>query len=266
MANGRTPRFDTVVVRALSVSTSDPHQLWQPLRVGPVSERIAQRILGLIANQELRPGDRLPSERELAELLGVSRPSLREAIKSLQAHGRVQVRHGAGVFVTEPHSAHELQTALLAQEMSLAELFAMREVLELPAAEWAAERQEPRRLASMQAAFDSLLAASLAADVDWGALMTLDAAYHLRIVEAAGNRFLSQTVGVLHAMLAQSMQTTLMLPGRLERSRTEHREILDAILAGDAARARGAVLTHLTGARDAALARVETDRRAAQNG
>lgn len=225
------------------------------MRVGRVSERVADRILEVIEAERLRPGERLPAERTLAEALGVSRPSLREALQALQARGLVEVRHGTGVFVAEPRSTRDLREAVAQTDMSLAELFAMRDVLEVPAAEWAAARHDELDLAQVRRAYDSLREASLADEVDWGRLQMLDANFHLSIVDAAGNRFLRRTAGVLHDILNRGMDTTLQIPGRLERSRDEHEQILAAIVAGDAVTAGAAVRAHIDSARQAALRR-----------
>lgn len=234
--------------------SSDP-QLWAPLRQGSVSDLIAGRILEVISTGRLRPGDRLPPERELAAMLGTSRPSLREALRSLKAQGHVEIRHGAGVFVADPATTRTLRRALLAEEISLSELFDMREVLELPAAAWAATHQDADRLGRVREAYDTLMAASARAEVDWARLQELDAAFHLRIVEAAGNRFLTRTLGVLQEILARGMETTLRVPGRLQRSRLEHERILNALIAGDPIAARRAASAHIQGARKAATAR-----------
>ncbi|HEX6519612.1 MAG TPA: FCD domain-containing protein [Streptosporangiaceae bacterium] len=144
--------------------------------------------------------------------------------------------------------------------MSLAELFDMREVLELPAAAWAARNHDADRLAMVTAAYEALQVASLEEVTDWRQLQELDAAFHMRIVEASGNRFLPRTLGVLQEMLAQSMETTLQVTGRLEKSRQDHKQILDALLAGDAAAARRAAAAHIRGARQAAFARLRNVR------
>lgn len=234
-------------------------EMWTPLRHGRVADLIADRVLEVIANHQLNPGDRLPPERELAGLLGTSRPSVREALRSLQAQGRVEIRHGTGVFVADPATARTLREAMLAEEMSLAELFDMREVLELPAVVWAAKYQDTERLERVREAYTALEAASAEETVDWAALQQLDAAFHLRIVEAAGNRFLTRTLGVLQEILAKGMETTLRIPGRLQRSRVDHKRILDELLAADPVAARRAAAAHIRGARKAALARVRDE-------
>lgn len=229
--------------------------LWLPLRQGKVSDLIARRILDVISADMLKPGDRLPSERELAAMLKTSRPSLREALRSLKAQGILEIRHGAGVFVADPATTRTLRDALATEKMSLTELFDMREVLELPAAEWAARTGDAARLAAVEDAYETLRSASLAPEPDWAQLQRLDSLFHLRIVEAAGNRFLIRTLGVLQEILARGMETTLRAPGRLEKSRRDHERILAALRARDPAAARRAARTHIRGARGAAIPR-----------
>ncbi|MBK1783655.1 FadR family transcriptional regulator [Prauserella sp. ASG 168] len=238
--------------------------MWTRLERGMVSDRISGQILEVIAGERLRPGDRLPPERELAALLGVSRPSLREALRSLKAQGHVEVRHGSGVFVADPATTRTLREAMVTEEMSLVELFDMREVLELPAAGWAASNGDKDKLAAVLRAYEQLDAATREDPVDWNTLQELDAAFHMRIVEAAGNRFMTRTLTVLQEILSRGMETTLRVPGRLERSRDDHRRILDAVLGGDPAAARRAVKTHINGARKAAMARLHEDQRRAE--
>jgi GntR family transcriptional regulator, transcriptional repressor for pyruvate dehydrogenase complex len=238
--------------------------VWQSVApVGTVSDRIAQQILKLISTDEIKPGDRLPSERDLAALLGVSRPSVREAVKALEAQGRLRVRHGQGVFVASPPAEKDLRAALAQQELTLGELFAMREVLEVPAAGWAASAGDEARIAATAAALDDMNRAIRTAPADFERLRALDSAFHMRIVEAAGNRFLKQTLGVLQEMLATSMETTLLLPGRLAKSRTEHERILDALRRGDSAGARAAARRHIRSAQGAARLRLQNERREA---
>lgn len=232
--------------------------LWEPLGQGKISDRIAQQILVLVAEEQLRTGDRLPAERELAALLRVSRPSLREAVRSLQAQGHLEVRHGSGVFVAEPHAARELRAAVVHQQLTMDELFAMREVLELPAAAWAAEHRDAEKIDVVRRACDVLVAAGTEPRADFAKMRALDTAFHLSIVAAAGNRFLQQTAGVLHDMLTAGMQTTLQVPGRLTASRLEHERIVAALVAGDPENARRAARDHIKAAHAAASSGIDT--------
>lgn len=226
--------------------------VWQVLGKGSLTARIRQEILRYIAERRLVAGDRLPSERALATLLQVSRPSVREAARALETEGRLVVRHGQGVYVAEAATGRRLRSSLMAQEHSLQELYSMREVLEVPAARWAAERGDRAALDTVGAALDDLGVALDRDRLRYDELQALDAAFHLRIVQASGNRFLEQTQGVLNDILRQGMTTTLRIPGRVERSRTDHRRIYRALLDGDSRAAAQAARAHVRGARKAA--------------
>jgi GntR family transcriptional repressor for pyruvate dehydrogenase complex len=220
---------------------------WQPVGgAGLLSERIVHQIESLVAADQLKPGDRLPAERELALLLGVSRPSLREAIRSLAVQGRVSVRHGQGVFIEDP-TTKRLRSSL-GTGGDVEELFAMREVLEVPGAGWAAERATPEQLDSIRMAYYELSAATTRDPVDWDELQRLDARFHESIVRAGGNRFMLRTIGVLNEIIQAGMETTLRAPGRLEASARDHAAILAALEAGDAPAARAAARKHIRGA------------------
>lgn len=228
---------------------------WTPIdKPGNLTVRIADHIRELIQTHQLSVGQRLPSEREMARLLGVSRPALREAVKLLEASGQLQVQHGVGNFIrAQPDDP--LRAGLSEQEGTLTELFAMREVLEKAAAAWAAEAATGERIEMLES---TLHKEELACQppLDFERLAQLNASFHLQIVQMAGNRFLSRTVGVLHEMIAAGMETTLSIPGRVEQSMQEHRIILDAIRHRDSERAGQAIAAHIHGAREAALERV----------
>jgi len=246
------------MVEVVARTHEDSDVGWRALGQGGLSSRIREEILRMLAERGLLPGDQLPSERELAATLRVSRPSVREAVRSLQAEGRLIVQHGRGVFVSEPTSRQRLRAAMAELDHDLGELFAMREVLEVPAARWAAERGDDTALAAVQHAFESLERALGRKPLDYNELQRLDTAFHLRIVQAADNRLLEQSQAVLAELLSTGMRTTLEIPGRIKQSRSEHRTILEALLAGNAEAAAMAAGAHVRGARDAANARIDT--------
>jgi GntR family transcriptional repressor for pyruvate dehydrogenase complex len=225
----------------------------------PLFQRVAGQIEHFITGNGLRPGDRLPGERELCEALGVSRASVREALRSLQASGIVLVRHGKGVFVAAPDEGQRaLRRFARLREVGLEELFAMREVLEVPAAGWAATSATDQQLQQLVATFDELRQA-VAAGRPPAELQAMDATLHLQIAEFASNRFLAMTQTVLQEMLNRSMETTLSIAGRPARSAREHAEIVEALLARDPRRARAAARRHIHSARRAALRRVAAE-------
>lgn len=236
--------------------------VWSSIKQsGSLTDRIVDRIGQLIDDEGLETGVRLPAEREMARMLGVSRPALREAVKVLEERGRLTVRHGQGVFVARV-ALDEVRDRLGKLEANLTELFDMRLVLEEPAAAWAASRGSDEDIAGLA---ESLAAAEVArrAPIDFDRLGGLDTAYHMQIVRMAKNRFLQQTLGVLQDMLKSGMETTLTIPGRLESAGNEHRRIYTAIAARDPDEAAAAIRDHVSGARHAALDRVHSEVEAA---
>ena len=216
--------------------------------------RIATQLVELISLQKLNPGDRLPPERALAELLEVSRPSLREALHILQAQGLVQIKHGQGTFVQEPIVAQELRASMMSTTHGLNELFNAREVLEVPASKWAAEKATKEDIRLLRATLNQIDTVTSISPIDFDQLQILDAKFHLTIVEIAGNRFINQTLNVLQDVMKMSMETTLRLPGRSEKSRSEHNAILSAIESGNGEVASKLTMQHISGARAVAVA------------
>jgi len=216
--------------------------------------RIATQLMDLIELKKLSPGDKLPPERQLAHLLAVSRPSLREALHILQAQGLVQIKHGQGTFVQEPIVAQELRASMMTKTHGLNELFDAREVLEVPASKWAAEKATKEDIRLLRTTLNQIDTVTASHPIDFDQLQLLDAKFHLTIVGVAGNRFINQTLNVLQDVMRMSMETTLRLPGRSEISRREHSEILTAIENGDGELASKLTLKHITGARKTAIA------------
>jgi len=208
-------------------------------------------LLEYIDQENLIPGDRLTPERELAKKLGISRPSLREAIQVLQTQGRLVVKHGIGVFLVEDQEAAKIRESLRASHHSVEELFQMREILEAPAVEWAAERRTDSQLDAIKLAARALNDAVGENPIDFDKVRLLDMDFHLTIVKSAQNQFLNQTLGTLQEIMYKSMDNTLKLPGRIDASEHEHGVILDAIEKRDPITARLMIIQHIHNARDA---------------
>lgn len=225
----------------------------------PLFTRVAEQVERYIASNGLAPGDRLPGEREICALLGVSRTSVREALRSLQARGVVSVQHGKGVFVAKPEEgASALHRLAVLREIGIDELFAMREVLEVPAAGWAATAATEDQLQQLNQTFQALERAVIGGRPA-GKLQELDARLHLQIAEFASNRFLAMTQSALQEMLARSMETTLAVPGRPARSIREHAEIVHAIMARNPSRASAAARRHIRSSHRVAVRRLARD-------
>jgi len=207
-------------------------------------------LLDHIKDSGLKGGDRLESERELAKILGISRPSLREAIQILQVQGRLMVRHGIGIFVLDEADGEKLRDSLRAAQHRIEELFQMREILEAPAVEWAAERRTDEQLQAMKSAARNLNNAIAENPIDFDKVRKLDMEFHLTIVRSAQNQFLNQTLGTLQEIMYRSMDNTLKLPGRIDASEHEHGVILEAIEKKDPIAARLMIIQHIHNARD----------------
>jgi GntR family transcriptional repressor for pyruvate dehydrogenase complex len=228
---------------------------WSPLSRDSLPEIIAKKVLNSIATHELAAGSRLPSERELAAQFRVGRPTVREALRILEAQGFLTIQQGRGTFVSDrSDKPGDGEWALdYTENYTLSDLFAMRRVLEVPAAAWAALRKDEIKLQEAEVILTLLDDEADKDPVDWDKVQELDSAFHLKIVEAAGNGFLSRTQNILQSMLAKGMKTTLQVPGRIEKSRVDHYQILEAIRQGDFKAAESATDSHITAARDVAF-------------
>jgi GntR family transcriptional repressor for pyruvate dehydrogenase complex len=217
------------------------------------SVQVREHLEAAIKRGEFKPGDRLPSERELTEIFGVSRVSVREAISSLDAVGLVEVRHGHGCFVTEPSGEQGARWLALHHGEAL-ELLTVRGALDELAAREAASRAEA--VADIGAAHEAFAAASEAgARVD--ELSELDVAFHMAIAEASGSPLLADLLRDLHRHSADVSRAHAYVPAeRSTQSARDHAAIVDAIAAGDAERAGAAAAAHVARARELVAAAV----------
>ena len=229
---------------------------FQPLARRTYVAEAIRTIKDMILDGRLAPGQRLPPERSLSEALGVSRPTVREAIRSLQAMNILESRHGAGTFVASlsvEELLRPLQFVLSLAEGGLDHLDEVRLLLEPGAAALPAERATPDQVAGMRACAGR---ADAEAVEDADAMLRLDTELHERIVEASGNPLLQHLWAATSALGAESRSYTVRLPGVRPRTITEHRAIVEAIADGDGPAAEAAMAAHITRIRDAALARV----------
>jgi len=207
-----------------------------------IKERVAGQLRSLIEAGSLQAGDQLPSERELAEQLGVSRSTVREAVQFLGALGLVEIRHGSGTFV---RSDGDLPSEWLQwtrrHQVEVHELLEVRRGLEAVAAELAAERSHD--LESMEAALADMEAAIDGPDVP--GLVEADLLFHAALAAASGNTALRHLTESLGRELLRERGAIWNEPGRPERSLREHRRIYEAVRAGDALEARTALVDHL---------------------
>ncbi|WP_198684087.1 FadR/GntR family transcriptional regulator [Brachybacterium sp. YJGR34] len=213
-----------------------------------VTDKAISAIKQMIVDGSIGPGDRLPPEKELSERLGLSRNSLREAVKALELIRVLDVRQGDGTYVTSL-SPGVLLEALgfvmdLSRDSSVLELFAVRRLLEPAAVEAACEHLDAAALAELEA-----LMAPLDEDTDVETLVAADITFHRIINAACGNAYLSSLLdGIADATARGRVWRGLTEAGAVAKTLDEHRAILDALRSrrGDLARAWATV--HVSGA------------------
>jgi len=208
-----------------------------------VHEGIVSQIRQLVTGGHIKPGDQLPSERELSEKLRVSRASVREAIRALESLGLVEIRIGAGTYVASP--AHTLLSPLasvtLQQRDVLLDIFEARKTIEPEIAAFAAKRAGAEEIERMEEILSEQARQIAAGDTG----VEADTAFHALLAQAAKNKVFLKLNEAIVDSLYETRERSLTIGGRPARSLQGHREILGAIRARDAARARAAMLTHL---------------------
>jgi len=209
-----------------------------------VYEEIAAQIERLILEGKLKPGDKLPSERDLAERFDVSRSAVREAIRVLELRGFVEPRPGEGTVILNPSFDSLLNplASLLGQKRELAaELLDVRTMIEPPLAARAARHASPEDLAHLE---DILRRHSERVSRQELAIEE-DSEFHYTIARAARNSVILKVLDMMMDVLRDSRERSLQVEGRREKSLAGHRRIFNAIKRHDPAAAEAAMREHL---------------------
>ncbi len=208
-----------------------PRDALQPIQRSPLYEQVVQRLRDFIDVHELKPGDRLMSERELAERLGVSRTSVRQALTVLRVQGLVEIRHGDGVYLVEPPGQviPSLALEVANSEVDHPMIWEVREGIEVQAARLAARRRTDEDLGAMA---DALAAMAASVDSDGDGIIG-DRHFHRAVAQAAHNELLAQLHDQLRDLIDRTSEASLTRPGRPPISLHEHQEIFEAIERGD---------------------------------
>jgi DNA-binding FadR family transcriptional regulator len=224
----------------MPLQTVEPQRLYR---------QIAEQLRALIANGEFSPGSRLPAERDLARQLGVSRPSVREALIALEVEGVIDVRTGSGIYVRATYPANGAGAARREEqdpgEWGPLELMRARELVEGEIAALAARNARRPEIAEIAGALAQMHEEAAAGSIP----RTGDEAFHMAVARACGNEVLRDTVrGYWHARsgpLFERLGEHFENPASWGAAPVEHAAVLDAIRAHDPAAARLAMQTHL---------------------
>lgn len=207
--------------------------------------QIADQVRSLIAAGEFQPGSRLPAERELATQLGVSRPSVREALIALEVEGRVEVRVGSGVYVRPPVDQNAPAAIVPAAEWGPFELLHARRVIEGEIAALAATRAKRRDRQQIRAAIEAMRSRL----EDGATPLEADGAFHEAVAQASGNAVLLETVQTYwhsrHGRLFERLGGHFESRSVWRLAVAEHEAVLAAIEARDAEGARSAMHRHM---------------------
>ncbi|KQN64554.1 transcriptional regulator LldR [Erwinia sp. E602] len=223
--------------------------------VPPAALSLSARLREQIQQLELAPGARLPAERRLAEVLGVSRSSLREALRTLIAEGVLYSRHGGGTWLCETDDSARWSQQRIVQPLKALvagdpsyrdDILEARHAIEASTAWYAALRATEEDKQKLQGCFDALCQQESRSEE---MAAQADVRFHLAIAEASHNVVLLQTMrgffDLLQTSVAHSRQRMYSAPDIHARLTEQHAELLQAILAGDAERARRAAQQHL---------------------
>lgn len=213
---------------------------------GTTAEEVVERLRDMIHSGEISAGDRLPPERDLAKLLGVSRPTLRAGIRSLSTVGILQSRQGAGTFVSDVEGSPTLDSSPLRMLSALHgfrsdEMFEARLALEMSIAGLAAERATSEQMTLMAEEITGMYASL----TDPEQYLVHDMKFHQTIAAASGNRILTALMNMVAAILYDSRSKTVKRAKDLKQSAEQHHNIYRAMRERNPEAARNAMRDHL---------------------
>lgn len=211
------------------MSTADNYA---PIERNSVAEQVAKRLLDLVRTRNLKPGDVLPTERELAAMLQVSRPSVREAVRGLQILGVLKARQGSGLFVSSLEATDMLapwQFLITLNQENVDALYEARVLIDGGIARMAAERVSDDNIARLK----QMLVVQEGLTNDPLGFRVSDLEFHRTIMEATGNPFLVHTSGSLYMLGMEYRRMASETSGVLKQSLADHRAIVAALAARD---------------------------------
>ena len=219
--------------------------MYIPVGRSKLYEQIVEQIQGRIVRGELRAGDRLPPERELAASFGASRTAVREALKTLGQMGLVEVHQGRGAVVTD-NTSDAMRSSLdlmmsVGQLQSPDALVELRAIIEPEIAALAAERATAEHIAALREAVETM-ARSLRRAGDY---IAADSLFHRTLALATQNPLIVSLVDSIVGLLAEQRSLIFSVPGGPERGQVFHKTLLEAIEQRDVELARTAMRAHL---------------------
>jgi GntR family transcriptional repressor for pyruvate dehydrogenase complex len=222
--------------------------VFKPIRPKKISEEIVSQIKALIASGELKPGERVPSERDMANLLGVSRPSVREAIMVLEAMGLLESRQGGGTYVrslTETSLADPLSAMVEKDPKLLQSLVEVRKGIESWSAYLAASRATDAEIEQLRSLYQEMESQASSGGWDYD----IDSKFHYAITTSTHNTLQLHVLNTIHGLFEATIHVTLSefykRQGYLEPLLQQHKAIFQSIADRDPEGARQNMMVHL---------------------
>lgn len=222
---------------------------FEPVQRKRIYEDIVNQILSQINKGILNPGDRLPSEREMASLMNTSRNSVSEAYRTLEVSGFVEIRPGGGAFVKEidyQNFFKPFSDMISEDDMLILDTLEARDLIEVENAKMAARKASDEELDNLK----KIVGQSKNAIDNGENGVKFDDEFHLAIAKASHNRVLSMVMQLINDSLSTSREATMKIDGQPAKTVCDHEEILNAIVSGDSEKAGIAMKKHLKKAKN----------------
>lgn len=209
-----------------------------------ISDSIINQINQMILDGVLQPGDKLPSERELVEKLGVSRASVREAMSSLESMGIIDIRSGEGTFLNDESTIllDHYKTKSLLKRYEVEELVEARIILETQILQLAIDRIEPESLAEIEKNYANMLAVKDQMDK----FIIADFKFHMSIAQASKNSYLHEMLNTTRELLFEVNKLVVLKPGQIKRVLDSHYNIIESIKRKDKNTAIAEMKSHIS--------------------
>lgn len=210
-----------------------------------ISEQVADRIKEKIQAGEYRVGERIPGERDMGIELSVSRNTVREAYKILEAYGYLTVKHGTGVFVAPPeHQIRKMTEAFFVSNSHMKDFFSVRKILEEWTVKWAIENSDDDPFMELEQVVNEANEI-ISGTIDYQRLAELDHKFHMTLANKSNNVVLVNIMNYLIDLLSESRNKSIQIPGRAIQSIQEHAKILQAIKQRDSQLAQQYMKEHI---------------------
>lgn len=220
----------------------------RPIKKIRLSDSVIEAIKEMISEENFKPGDKFYSENELTKTLGVSRSSIREAVKILETIGQVNVIQGKGIFIADMQGQRfkAFSTWLKNNEQAIKDNFEVRLIIEPKAARYAAQKADDEDLRKLEEAYTQFV--KFAEENNTEDAIVCDGRFHRLLAKATKNTTLHVLMKAMTTKLPTGWISSLYTPGRMQKTITEHGDILKAIKNRDQSAAENAMTRHLVNA------------------